>query len=142
MKLYVNVEMDRPFTEEHYVTPGGFNFTFNGTPIQFDFTESTTLWISPYPRNCVHFELNQLDIQSFPESLVMTQEQTLRNIDAVNEVFIYTGEKGEDPEIHLNRILDITFELDGKKIAVPHHLVEEYNKSLQQKQKVVTIGWG
>jgi len=130
MRMYFDALMDRPVTKEHYISPGIFEFNFNGKSVRFDFSEvhGGKDMISKDPR-AVTFELRDLDTVSFPEADILYNEKYLKNIDEIEEFSVYTGEENE-PEINLEKILFISFSLNNKDYDVPNDVIEEYNKVL------------
>lgn len=125
MRMYFDALMDRPITEEHYISPGAFVFNFNGKNIQFDFFTSAGGQESANPR-WIKYELWDLDTDAFPEAEALLKATNLRNIKKIEEFFVYTGEDDE-PEINLERIMGIQFELNGKIYPVPEKVIHEYN---------------
>lgn len=131
MRMYFDLLMDRPITEEHYISPGGFDFVFNGKSVQFDFTEHRGGRDTSMPRvySC---ELRDLDTDCFPEAEILYEEGYLDHIERIEEFYLYVGEDDE-PEINLERIENIVFTHDGKDYPVPQAVIREFNIRLAKE---------
>lgn len=139
MEMYCVLEMDRPITEDHYIVPGGFIFSFNNQNVEFDFSESFR-HNDETINSHVAFVLKDLDTLAFPKSEAMLSSSFLKSIDKIEDFFVYTGEEDE-PEINLNRIVDINFVLDGEVIRIPQDILNAYNEIIhtEQQRKTVTL---
>ena len=128
MRMYISLLMDRPIDKEkHYISPGGYEFNFNGKNISFDFCMSSGT-ICKNPR-MIEFELRELDLTTFPESEKLLNKSCLKNVRKIEEFYIYTGEDNEQ-EINLERINYIHFDLDGEFFAVSDRVLEDFNLKL------------
>ena len=128
MRMYISLLMDRPIDKEkHYISPGGYEFNFNGKNIPFDFCMSSGT-ICKNPR-MIEFELRELDLTTFPESEKLLNKSCLKNVRKIEEFYIYTGEHNE-PEINLERINYIHFDLDGEFFAVSDRVLGDFNLKL------------
>lgn len=128
MRMYISLLMDRPIDKEkHYISPGGYEFNFNGKNIPFDFCTSAGS-VCKNPR-MIEFELSDLDLDSFPEAKKLLTKSNLKNVRKIEEFYVYTGEDKE-PEINLERINYIHFDLDGEFFAVSDRVLGEFNLKL------------
>ena len=111
-RLYATIRFDRPINpDEHYISPGGYEMTFNGKTVKFDFTDYTGYVDSDDP--CLlHTEQKNpdyagLDYDEF-EGLAALTSDDLHHLESIGEFFVYTGEEG-DPEIVPVALESITF---------------------------------
>lgn len=96
--MSLNILMNRPITEEDYIVPGGFEFTYKipkspAKTFQFDFTNSSGDTNKDNPAIYEAY-MENVDYDSFPE-LEDLDSDMLCNIIDIPELFVYTGEKGE-----------------------------------------------
>lgn len=97
MRAYVTFKFDRAVKKDyHYLSPGGFEVVAGSKDYQFDFLESVGIIDNENP-TLVHFELWDLDTDSFPESKELRNH--LHEITELKECYCYTGESN-DPEIN------------------------------------------
>ena len=134
MRMLLTLVMDRPIIRNvHYISPGGYNITLSdGKSIEFDFLESIGQVRNNDPK-CIDFELRHLDTDCFPGSMIIDNIGTLNKIADIEEVFVYTGEKGE-PEISLDHIVAMTFETSElETFDVPASIINKYNERRQMQ---------
>ena len=125
MTMYVTLQMDREIDPtRHYISIGGFEFCFKkGIKIGFDFNSS----IANVQKNptTIKFECDDLDCDSFPEAALLEMLLSDSEVDRIEEFYVYTGEK-EEPEINPERVLALSFDVDGKMIDIPGSIIQKY----------------
>ena len=105
MTMYATLQMDREIDpNRHYISIGGFEFRFrNGVNIGFDFNSSIA------------------NVQRDPTAIKFECD----DLDRIEEFYVYTGEK-EEPEINPERVLALSFDVDGKMIDIPGSIIQKY----------------
>ena len=98
--------------DNDYICPGGFEMTMNEKNIEFDFTEFQFNLIADNDRDCC-FNLRKPDFSSYPKLKKITAKE-LKNISAIKECFIYTGEP-EDTDLKVVSVKKIEFVILGEK---------------------------
>jgi len=125
MTMFVTLQMDREIDpNRHYIGIGGFEFRFrNGVNIGFDFNSS----IANVQKNptTIKFECDDLDCDSFPEAALLGMLLSDSEVDSIEEFYVYTGEK-EESEINPERILALSFDVDGRMIDIPGSIIQKY----------------
>lgn len=106
MRAYLRIQFDRPITEEHIITPGGYEVVAGGRSYQFDFC-STNWGVDPKAPDTATFYLREEDTESFPE--IQELKQHLSEIIRIEECYVHTGE-AEDPGILPVKLLDFVIE--------------------------------
>lgn len=134
MGLYMSftVTMDRPIEKgKHYLDPGGYEVVINGKTVEFDF-ENSVGSVDPENPCKITFTTERLDLSCFPEAKMLMDKENVRAISRIEDFYVYTGEKNEDPEINVVSIDAISFGSDGwdEDVDVPESVLKEYNKTL------------
>ena len=120
--------------DNDYICPGGFEITMNGRNEEFDFTEFQPNMIAGNDRLCC-FNLRKLDFTSYPKLKKITAKE-LKNISAIKECYIYTGEPGET-DLKVVSVKEIGIVILGKKTVftgVSSNVVDEYNALLRERE--------
>lgn len=125
MTMYATLQMDREIDpNRHYIGIGGFEFRFrNGVNIGFDFNSS----IANVQKNptTIKFECDDLDCDSFPEAALLEMLLSDSEVDRIEEFYVYTGER-EEPEINPEKILSLSFCVDGRMVDIPDSIIQKY----------------
>ena len=125
MTMYATLQMDREIDpNRHYIGIGGFEFCFrNGVNIGFDFNSS----IANVQKNptTIKFECDDLDCDSFPEAALLEMLLSDSEVDRIEEFYVYTGER-EEPEINPEKILSLSFCVDGRMVDIPDSIIQKY----------------
>lgn len=139
--FYVNFEMNlvvefnrKVDLDNDYICPGGFEMTMNGRNEEFDFTEFQPNMIAGNDRICC-FNLRKPDFNSYPKLKKITAKE-LKNISAIKECYIYTGEPGET-DLKVVSVKEIGIVILGKKTVftgVSNKVVDEYNALLRERE--------
>lgn len=139
--FYVNFEMNlvvefnrKVDLDNDYICPGGFEITMNGRNEKFDFTEFQPNMIAGNDRICC-FNLRKPDFNSYPKLKKITAKE-LKNISAIKECYIYTGEPGET-DLKVVSVKEIGIVILGKKTVftgVSSKVVDEYNALLRERE--------
>ena len=123
--MYATLQMDREIDpNRHYIGIGGFEFRFrNGVNIGFDFNSS----IANVQKNptTIKFECDDLDCDSFPEAALLEMLLSDSEVDRIEEFYVYTGER-EEPEINPEKILSLSFCVDGRMVDIPDSIIQKY----------------
>lgn len=120
--------------DNDYICPGGFEITMNGRNEEFDFTEFQPNMIAGNDRICC-FNLRKPDFTSYPKLKKITAKE-LKNISAIKECYIYTGEPGET-DLKVVSVKEIGIVILGKKTVftgVSNKVVDEYNALLRERE--------
>ena len=120
--------------DNDYICPGGFEITMNGRNVEFDFTEFQPNMIAGNDRLCC-FNLRKPDFTSYPKLKKITAKE-LKNISAIKECYIYTGEPGET-DLKVVSVKEIGIVILGKKTVftgVSSKVVDEYNALLRERE--------
>ena len=133
MRMYATIKTNTPVNAEQYsVSLGRFNMKFGEQNIIFDFENQYTT-MSYEDKDCLVFDLRNLDIGSYADSSIIDNIAVLRTIQRIDEFFvsILPLENNKYPEITLKEIRNISFETsDGETYYIPERIVEEYNKTI------------
>ena len=139
--FYVNFEMNlvvefnrKVDLDNDYICPGCFEMTMNGRNVEFDFTEFQPNMIAGNDRLCC-FNLRKPDFTSYPKLKKITAKE-LKNISAIKECYIYTGELGET-DLKVVSVKEIGIVILGKKTVftgVSNKVVDEYNALLRERE--------
>ena len=125
MTMYVTLQMDRGIDpNRHYISIGGFEFCFKkGIKIGFDFNSS----IANVQKNptTIKFECDDLDCDSFPEAALLGMMLSDSEVKRIEEFYVYTGER-EEPEINPEKILSLSFCVDGRMVDIPDSIIQKY----------------
>ena len=125
MTMYATLQMDREIDPtRHYIGIGGFEFCFrNGVNIGFDFNSS----IANVQKNptTIKFECDDLDCDSFPEAALLGMMLSDSEVKRIEEFYVYTGER-EEPEINPEKILSLSFCVDGRMVDIPDSIIQKY----------------
>ena len=125
MTMYATLQMDREIDpNRHYIGIGGFEFCFrNGVNIGFDFNSS----IANVQKNptTIKFECDDLDCDSFPEAALLGMLLSDSEVERIEEFYVYTGER-EEPEINPEKIISLSFYVDGRMIEIPDSIIQKY----------------
>ena len=113
-RLFLNVQFNKAVEENDSVSVGSFTFEFNGQPIQFDFEDLCGGRLKE-DNSIVRFELKNPDYNTFPESMVLTNEM-LKNVTGIEEIFTYTEEgwfegnkESGDNYLHPTGVIEASF---------------------------------
>lgn len=128
MRLYTTLKMNKSADESKiFVSPGGYEMTFGGWNIQFDF-ENSGGDIDDNDKSIIHFESRHLDIDSFPDAKVLDDIDFLQTLEKIKE--IYVDITGSD-DLNLESIVSVTFETtNGDRYNVPDDILTEYNETI------------
>ena len=125
MTMYVTLQMDREIDPtRHYISIGGFEFCFKkGIKIGFDFNSS----IANVQKNptTIKFECDDLDCDSFPEAALLGMMLSDSEVKRIEEFYVYIGER-EEPEINPEKILSLSFCVEGRMIDIPGSIIQKY----------------
>ena len=125
MTMYATLQMDREIDpNRHYIGIDGFEFRFrNGVNIGFDFNSS----IANVQRDptAIKFECDDLDCDSFPEAALLGMLLSDSEVDRIEEFYVYTGEE-EEPEINPEKILSLSFCVEGRMLDIPGSIIQKY----------------
>lgn len=123
MRMEFNLIMDRDIDlSKYYIVPGEYEFTFpNGEFILFDF-HNCDKWVSavsPRELRCYVSNIESCKFE-FTDEEVDTKLEQLFEIYPTEEVkitefFVFTGEKGEDPEINPIAVSGLTVSFCNEK---------------------------
>ncbi|MBR0277899.1 MAG: hypothetical protein IJQ50_05525 [Clostridia bacterium] len=132
LDLLLQVKFNRPVDEDNdYVVAGGFAMVMNGKAIGFDFEEQE-MYIDTDNPCIVTFALRKPLYEEFDEFKDITIND-LKNITAISECYIYTGEPGES-DLKAVSVRDITFNVicpEVCSISVRQYVIEKYNNSIK-----------
>ena len=120
--------------DNDYICPGGFEMIMNGKNVEFDFTEFQSDLIAGNDRLCC-FNLRKPDFNSYPRLRKITAKE-LKNISAIKECYIYTGEPGET-DLEVMSVKEISFVILGEKAVfteVQSKVIKEYNALLRERE--------
>lgn len=121
--------------DNDYICPGGFEMTMNEKNIEFDFTEFQFNLLAGNDRTCC-FNLRKPDFSSYPKLKKITAKE-LKNISAIKECFIYTGEP-EETDLKVDSVKEIGIVILGEKAVfteIQSKVINEYNASLRKGEK-------
>ena len=121
--------------DNDYICPGGFEMIMNGKHVEFDFTEFQVNLIADNDRACC-FNLRNPDFSSYPGMKKITAKE-LKNVSAIKECFIYTGEP-EETDLKVAFVKKIGFVILGEKAVfteVQSKVIDDYNASLRKGEK-------
>lgn len=121
--------------DNDYICPGGFEMIMNGKNVEFDFTEFQPDIIAGNDGLCC-FNLRKPDFNSYPKLRKITAKE-LKNISAIKECYIYTGEPGET-DLKAMSVKEIGFVILGEKAVfteVQSKVIDDYNASLRKGEK-------
>lgn len=139
--FYVNFEMNlvvefnrKVDLDNDYICPGGFEITMNGRNEEFDFTEFQPNMIAGNDRLCC-FNLRKPDFNSYPKLKKITAKE-LKNISAIKECYIYTGEPGET-DLKVVSVKEIGIVILGEKAVfteIKSKVIDDYNALLRERE--------
>ena len=111
------IKMDRPIDKSiHYISPGGYELKFrNKQCIAFDFMDSFGV-IDEDDRSIIHFKLQMLDTDSFPDSVRLLDNLLGSEVVGIVECYIYTGEEDGNAEINPLSLQEMFFITDDYDI--------------------------
>jgi hypothetical protein len=66
-----------------------------------------------------------LDCDSFPEAALLEMLLSDSEVDRIEEFYVYTGER-EEPEINPEKILSLSFCVDGRMVDIPDSIIQKY----------------
>lgn len=103
MKAALDIKMDRPVEKGfHYITPGGYVIRSKDKLVSFDFDESS--WdVDPEDPSILHCEMSKFSSEDASERDFVGR--ILPEAAQLIDCFVYVGEKEEDPEIRLEKVL-------------------------------------
>lgn len=120
--------------DNDYICPGGFEMIMNGKHVEFDFTEFQVNLIADNDRACC-FNLRNPDFSSYPGMKKITAKE-LKNVSAIKECFIYTGEP-EETDLKVAFVKKIGFVILGEKAVfteVQSKVIDDYNALLRERE--------
>ena len=120
--------------DNDYICPGGFEMIMNGKHVEFDFTEFQVNLIADNDRACC-FNLRNPDFSSYPGMKKITAKE-LKNVSAIKECFIYTGEP-EETDLKVVSVKEIGFVILGEKAVfteVQSKVIDDYNALLRERE--------
>lgn len=125
--LIYDLIFDREITDDHYISPGGYEIKIAGQKIPLDFTCYSGTIDKKEPCK-LHVEHKGLDIAAFPDAGKIKATDDLTTM-MFTEFFVFTGEDDE-PEINPVRVENLV--LDFCEMAVPAEpqLLESASESL------------
>lgn len=126
-RMSIGFRFNRPLTERDYLSPGGYEIKTKYRSFAFDF-EDYEGRIDEKNRDTAHFSARHPDRSAFPCIDVMT-ERDIRNIKSLVECYVYTGEENET-DLRTRELLYMIFDVDGKSIRVPDHVLAAWNLEL------------
>lgn len=120
--------------DNDYICPGGFEMIMNGKYVEFDFTEFQVNLIAGNDRACC-FNLRNPDFSGYPKLKKITAKE-LKNISAIKECFIYTGEP-EETDLKVASVKKIGFVILGERAVfteVHSKVIDDYNALLRERE--------
>lgn len=92
-RLYAGIRFNRPIdNNQDYISPGGYCFVMKDNEMMFDFEEYSGS-ISKDDPTLLEIECKNPDFEF--EDTAYISKTMLRNVSAIEEFFVYTGEAGE-----------------------------------------------
>ena len=138
VKMELSIDVDRPFTQKHYVSPGSFEIEFeNGMKIPFDFYMSERQVSAD--RKTLVFLMRDLDTDSFPYAKFLGLCLSGLKIKSFNEFYIFPGDYGDD-EIYVEKVNYVMFYLYDKMngqyidVDVGERIVNKINQKFFSKE--------
>ena len=120
--MYAKIKFDREIDKDkHYISLGGYEMTFvnnlggNPTTVSFDFFS----YIGNVDMNdptILHCEMEELDSDTFPESLFI--EHFLGTISEIKDFYVYDY-TSEDDEPEINPVELLELELSNGNYKIP-----------------------
>ena len=120
--------------DNDYICPSGFEMIMNGKNVEFDFTEFQHELVADNDRLCC-FNLRKPDFNSYPKLRKITAKE-LKNISAIKECYIYTGEPGET-DLEVMSVKEIGFVIFEEKAVfteVQSKVIDDYNALLRERE--------
>lgn len=120
--------------DNDYICPGGFEMIMNGKHVEFDFTAFQFNLMADNDRACC-FNLRKPDFSSYPGMKKITAKE-LKNVSAIKECFIYTGEP-EETDLKVAFVKKIGFVILGEKAVfteVQSKVIDDYNALLRERE--------
>ena len=108
-KMTFDLKMDRKVDNtSHYISPGEYEIMNEyGEIITFDFQDC--VWnIDKRNNRIIHVEVENLDIEAFPDSKYITAKMIKNSL--FTEFFVFTGD--DEPEIHPVKVSNLLIEFD------------------------------
>ena len=92
-RLNAGIRFNRPINvDQDYISPGGYCFVMKGNEMTFDFEEYSGS-ISEDDPTVLEIECKNPDFEF--EDTAFISKTMLKNVSAIEEFFVYTGEPGE-----------------------------------------------
>ena len=130
MTMNLNITLDSAYDEAtHYIIPGGYEFQFETTVINFDF-QGSSLSFNGSKRQ-LHFELFHPELVDGPaEHLRLLDDIAfLKTMNRIEDCYVFTGEDDE-PELNVVSVDSISFMTDtGDVFNVPQELLDQWNQT-------------
>lgn len=126
--MMIVLKMDRPVISEgdnpHYIVPGGYNI--GGIDFDFVYYDQEN---DNDDNSIIYCDVNLLDTYYSPVSVNITLDFIKNN--KFKEFFIYTGEKGCDPEINPVKVISLWIEDDNNnRIEADEKILNNINEVL------------
>lgn len=126
-RMHSVIQFNRPIKSDDYISPGGYTMTMDGKQISFDFCNYEGYIDSEHP--CIlHVMQKNPDFDSFPELYMVTPDM-LRNVEKIDEFFVFTGESDET-DLSAVRLLSVYFELphnEWETIIIGKNVIKNAN---------------
>ena len=131
MRLYLTLKMNRPVKPvRDFVSPGGYNMTFGGWGIGFDFFDQSGD-INEEDNSILTFEARGLDTDAFPDAQRIDNLDTLKTLEKINDFYIDTTYIPADGRLELTSIIAVKFETStGETFDIPDDILAEYNERI------------
>lgn len=113
--------------DKDYISPGGYEFVMNGKTVCFDFCDYEG-GRKPGRPSVVEFVQKNPDYDTF-EDLKNVTEDDLKNVEKIEEFFVYLGEDGESEGLEPVKVEHLWFEvipMTGKSYTIECKQVMPY----------------
>lgn len=128
MRLYSTFKMNKPIDDDKiFISPGGYEMTFGGWDMQFDF-ENSAGDIDDNDKSIIHFEQRNLDIGSFPDAKALDNIDFLQTLEKIKD--FYVDIEGPN-DLNLESIISVSFETTNcDRYDVPDNILAKYNETI------------
>lgn len=135
MRLYSTLKMNKPIDNDKIlISPGGYEMTFGGRDMQFDFEYSGGN-IDDDDKSIIHFEQRKLDISSFPDAKALDNIDFLQTLEKIKD--FYVDIEGPD-DLNLESIISVSFETTNyDRYDVPDDILAECNDIIAEYNETI-----
>lgn len=138
LDMLLQVKFNRPVNEdEDYISAGGFEMVMNGKAVEFDFERQEMYSDSDNP--CIVVFALRRPLYTQYEDFKNATISDLKNISAINECYVFTGEPGES-DLKVVSVESITFNVIMPKlcnISVKAEVIESFNSKSNFEPDIV-----